>query len=193
MIEYISGILADKQSNFCVVDVNGLGYKINISTNTFNQLKTINQNVKILIYFSVSENNQSLFGFYEKNEKELFMLLIGISGIGPKTAINMLSAVPVEEFKNRLIAGEVKMLTMLPGIGPKTARRIIVELKDKFVELNSEDLPIESENNNIDAYYALKNLGYQSSKIKVVINEILGKNSNLKTEEIIKEALKLLK
>ena len=193
MIEYISGILADKQSNFCVVDVNGLGYKINISTNTFNQLKKINQNVKILIYFSVSENNQSLFGFYKKNEKELFMLLIGISGIGPKTAINMLSAVPVEEFKNRLIAGEVKMLTMLPGIGPKTARRIIVELKDKFVELNSEDLPIESENNNIDAYYALKNLGYQSSKIKVVINEILGKNSNLKTEEIIKEALKLLK
>ena len=146
-----------------------------------------------MIYFSVSENNQSLFGFYKKNEKELFMLLIGISGIGPKTAINMLSAVPVEEFKNRLIAGEVKMLTMLPGIGPKTARRIIVELKDKFVELNSEDLPIESENNNIDAYYALKNLGYQSSKIKVVINEILGKNSNLKTEEIIKESLRLLK
>ena len=193
MIEYISGNLIDKKSDFCVVDVNGLGYKINISTNTFDQLKKINQNVKILIYFSVSENNQSLFGFYKKNEKELFMLLIGISGIGPKTAINMLSAVPVEEFKNRLIAGEVKMLTMLPGIGPKTARRIIVELKDKFVELNSEDLPIESENNNIDAYYALKNLGYQSSKIKVVINEILGKNSNLKTEEIVKESLKLLK
>ena len=193
MIEYISGILIDKKSDFCIVDVNGLGYKINISTNTFNQLKKNNQNVKILIYFSVSENNQSLFGFYKKNEKELFMLLIGISGIGPKTAINMLSAVPVEEFKNRLIAGEVKMLTMLPGIGPKTARRIIVELKDKFVELNSEDLPIESENNNIDAYYALKNLGYQSSKIKVVINKILGKNSNLKTEEIIKESLKLLK
>ena len=193
MIEYISGILIDKKSDFCIVDVNGLGYKINISTNTFNQLKKINQNVKILIYFSVSENNQSLFGFYKNNEKELFMLLIGISGIGPKTAINMLSAVPVEEFKNRLIAGEVKMLTMLPGIGPKTARRIIVELKDKFVELNSEDLPIESENNNIDAYYALKNLGYQSSKIKVVINKILGKNSNLKTEEIIKESLKLLK
>tara|TARA_B100001750_G_C15229074_1_gene457186 strand:- start:81 stop:662 length:582 start_codon:yes stop_codon:yes gene_type:complete len=193
MIEYISGILIDKKSDFCIIDVNGLGYKINISTNTFNQLKKINQNVKILIYFSVSENNQSLFGFYKNNEKELFMLLIGISGIGPKTAINMLSAVPVEEFKNRLIAGEVKMLTMLPGIGPKTARRIIVELKDKFVELNSEDLPIESENDNIDAYYALKNLGYQPSKIKVVINEILGKNSNLKTEEIIKESLKLLK
>ena len=193
MIEYISGILIDKKSDFCIVDVNGLGYKINISRNTFNQLKKINQNIKILIYFSVSENNHSLFGFYENNEKELFMLLIGISGIGPKTAINMLSAVPVEEFKNRLIAGEVKMLTMLPGIGPKTARRIIVELKDKFVELSSEDLPIESENNNIDAYYALKNLGYQASKIKVVINEILGKNSNLKTEEIIKESLKLLK
>jgi len=193
MIEYISGILADKQSNFCVVDVNGLGYKINISTNTFNQLKKINQNVKILIYFSVSENNQSLFGFYEKNEKELFMLLIGVSGIGPKTAINMLSAVPAEEFKKRLILGEVKMLTMLPGIGPKTARRIIVELKDKFVELNNEDLPIESDNSNIDAYYALKNLGYQSNKIKVVINKILGENNNLKTEEIIKESLKLLK
>ena len=105
----------------------------------------------------------------------------------------MLSAVPAEEFKKRLIVGEVKMLTMLPGIGPKTARRIIVELKDKFVELNNEDLPIESDNSNIDAYYALKNLGYQSNKIKVVINEILGENNNLKTEEIIKKSLKLLK
>ena len=193
MIEYISGILIDKKSDFCIVDVNGLGYKINISTNTFDQLKKINQNVKILIYFSVSENNQSLFGFYKKNEKELFMLLIGISGIGPKTAINMLSAVPVEEFKNRLIAGEVKMLTMLPGIGPKTARRIIVELKDKFVDVSKNELPIETNSQNSDAFYALKSLGFHPKVINEAINKVISLNKKISTEELIKQSLKILK
>ena len=81
-------------------------------------------------YFNVNENSQELYGFLDILEKDLFMLLIGVSGIGPKTAINLLSAVSPEEFKKRLIASEVSMLTALPGIGPKTARRIIVELKD---------------------------------------------------------------
>ena len=196
MIEYISGILIDKKSDFCIIDVNGLGYKINISTNTFNQLKKINQNVKILIYFSVSENNQSLFGFYKRNEKELFMLLIGISGIGPKTAINMLSAVPVEEFKNRLIAGEVKMLTMLPGIGPKTARRIIVELKDKFIKMADDDMPIEDDAGTIpamtEASDALISLGFKFKDVQNILKSIINNDGPDNTENLIRKALKLL-
>ena len=193
MIEYISGILIEKKSDYCVIDVNGMGYKVNISINTFDKLHDKDKKVKLFTYFSVSENSQSLFGFLDNDEKDLFLMLISVSGIGPKTAINMLSAVPPQEFKNRLIAGEVKMLTMLPGIGPKTARRIIVELKDKFVDSDSNELPIENDNKNIDAYYALKSLGYKSNVINSIINDILKIDKKLKTEEIIKEALKLLK
>ena len=141
MIEYIYGNLILKSPNYCIIDINGMGYKVNITNNGFDKLSNINTKVKLLIYFSVSENSQALFGFFDATERDLFLMLISISGIGPKTAINMLSSVTPQEFKDRLIAGEVKMLTMIPGVGPKTARRIIVELKDKFVELNSEDLP----------------------------------------------------
>ena len=193
MIEYIYGPLVEKKTNYCIVDINGMGYNIIISLNTFNNLPDINEKVKILTYFSVSENNQSLFGFSDIGEKELFLLLIGVSGIGPKTAINMLSAVPPKEFKNRLIAGEVKMLTSLPGIGPKTARRIIVELKDKFIDSGNEELPIEEDNTNTDAFYALRSLGFRSNDIRRVVNEVLKENKDLKTELVIKESLKLLR
>ena len=193
MIEYIYGPLVEKKTNYCIIDINGMGYNIIISLNAFNNLPDINEKVKILTYFSVSENNQSLFGFYDRGEKELFILLIGVSGIGPKTAINMLSAVPPKEFKNRLIAGEVKMLTSLPGIGPKTARRIIVELKDKFIDSGNEELPIEEDNANTDAFYALRSLGFRSNDIRRVVNEVLKENKDLKTELVIKESLKLLR
>ena len=193
MIEYIYGPIVEKKTNYCILDINGMGYNIIISLNTFNNLPDINEKVKILTYFSVSENNQSLFGFSDRGEKELFLLLIGVSGIGPKTAINMLSAVPPKEFKNRLIAGEVKMLTSLPGIGPKTARRIIVELKDKFIDSGNEELPIEEDNTNTDAFYALRSLGFRSNDIRKVVNEVLKENKDLKTELVIKESLKLLR
>ncbi len=193
MIEYIYGPLVEKKTNYCIIDINGMGYNIIISLNTFNNLPDINEKVKILTYFSVSENNQSLFGFTDRGEKDLFLLLIGVSGIGPKTAINMLSAVPPKEFKNRLIAGEVKMLTSLPGIGPKTARRIIVELKDKFIDSGNEELPIEEDNTNTDAFYALRSLGFRSNDIRRVVNEVLKENKDLKTELVIKESLKLLR
>tara|TARA_B100002052_G_scaffold263490_1_gene258668 strand:- start:45 stop:626 length:582 start_codon:yes stop_codon:yes gene_type:complete len=193
MIEYIYGSVVEKKTNYCIIDINGMGYNIIISLNTFNNLPDINEKVKILTYFSVSENNQSLFGFTDRGEKELFLLLIGVSGIGPKTAINMLSAVPPKEFKNRLIAGEVKMLTSLPGIGPKTARRIIVELKDKFIDSGNEELPIEEDNTNTDAFYALRSLGFRSNDIRRVVNEVLKENKDLKTELVIKESLKLLR
>tara|TARA_B100002051_G_scaffold92971_1_gene88856 strand:+ start:1423 stop:2004 length:582 start_codon:yes stop_codon:yes gene_type:complete len=193
MIEYIYGSVVEKKTNYCIIDINGMGYNIIISLNTFNNLPDINEKVKILTYFSVSENNQSLFGFTDRGEKDLFLLLIGVSGIGPKTAINMLSAVPPKEFKNRLIAGEVKMLTSLPGIGPKTARRIIVELKDKFIDSGNEELPIEEDNTNTDAFYALRSLGFRSNDIRRVVNEVLKENKDLKTELVIKESLKLLR
>ncbi|SVB54804.1 uncharacterized protein METZ01_LOCUS207658, partial [marine metagenome] len=140
----------------------------------------------------VTENSQQLFAFLDVIERELFIMLIGVSGIGPKTAILLLSAVSPEEFKRRLIVGEVSMLTALPGIGPKTARRIIIELKDKFVKLSSDDLPKEESNYDpeiSDAYDALLALGFQMKDIRNVITVIQKMDIAMKTEEIIKEAL----
>ena len=193
MIEYISGKLINKTTSTIVVDLNGMGYLINCSLNCYDKLPNINSDIFILVYFHIHENNQELYGFVDETERHLFKLLIGISGIGPKTAINMLSAVPPEEFKNRLIAGEVKMLTSLPGIGPKTARRIIIELKDEFGNFNKDDMPLENDISSNDAFSALKNLGFDTKSITEVINTILKKNKNINTEEIIKKALQLLK
>ena len=194
MIEFISGKLIKKESNSILVDVSGIGYKIFISLNSYNNLCSINEQISIDTYFHVNENSQSLYGFKDKLEKELFSMLISVSGIGPKTAINLLSAVHPNDFKARIIAGEVKMLTSLPGIGPKTAKRIIIELKDKFIKTKDDELPLEEDSKvSKDAYYALLSLGFHSQKIKEVIKNILDDDSNIRTEDLIKESLKRLR
>ena len=193
MIEFLSGILFKKSPNYSIIDVNGIGYKVNCSINCYDMLPDLNAKVSLLIYFHIHDNNQELYGFLDENERHLFKMLISISGIGPKTAINMLSTASPNEFKNMLISGEVKMLTSLPGIGPKTARRIIVELKDEFGKFDNEDLPVEEDSLNSDAYSALKNLGFAPRLIRSVINDVMKENNNLETEDIIKKALQLLK
>ena len=194
MIEYVTGVLLKKEPNYIVVDVNGIGYKISISLNSYDALKEVNQKISIDTFFHVSENNQSLYGFSDSLEKELFTMLISVSGIGPKTAISLLSAVKPNDFKQRLIAGEVKMLTSLPGIGPKTAKRIIIELKDKFIDSDVNELPVEdSEAYNSDAYNALLNLGFKSNHVRRIIEEVISTDSEIGTEDLIKESLKKLR
>ena len=193
MIVSITGKIVKKNPNQIIIDLNGLGYLCHISTNTFDNLPLVGEEVSLLTYFSVSEHNQELYAFFEELERNLFIMLIGVSGIGPKTAIGLLAAVTPEEFKRRLIAGEVGMLTALPGIGPKTARRIIVELKDKFVKLGSEELPVEDngETSSVktEVFQALETLGYKTIHINKILREITKENSNLNTQEIIKIAL----
>ena len=195
MIANLTGILISKSPSEIIIDVNGIGYLCHISNNTYDSLPDLDKEVSILIYHQISENNQSLYAFSEKTEKEIFLMLISVSGIGPKTGINLLSSVSAEEFKRRLIAGEVEMLSALPGIGPKTARRIIVELKDKFISCSIDDLPIENNQNNEaykDTYNALKSLGFNHNEINKCLSKLINENDNLKTQELIKESLKLL-
>ncbi len=192
MIVNIRGILARKMPEEIVIETGGLGYACRISINTYDQLPKPGSEVSLLTYFQVTENSQALFAFANETERELFIMLIGVSGIGPKTAIVLLSAVSPDEFKRRLIAGEVSMLTALPGIGPKTARRIIVELKDKFVKLSADDLTREDSDVKpevSDAYDALLALGFQLKKIRNVITKVQNENKDLSTEEMIKLAL----
>ena len=192
MIVMIKGNIVSKEPNEVIIEAGGLGYACKISTNTYDDLLNVNDEVELSTYFHVTENSQSLFAFSNLTEKELFLLLIGVSGIGPKTAIILLSSITPEEFKKRLIAGEVGMLTALPGIGPKTARRIIVELKDKFVKLSADELPKEEGDANPefnDAYDALLALGFLSQDIKNEIGKVYQKGSGMKTEEIVRKVL----
>ena len=194
MIEFISGYLLEKTPNTTVIDTHGIGYKIFISLNTYNSLPKLNQKITLMTYFNVSEKNQELFGFNSKIEKELFIMLISVSGIGPKIAINLLSFVQPDDFKQRIITGEVELLTSLPGIGPKTARRIIVELKDKFIKSNTNDLPIESNSAvDSDVYSALINLGFKSGDVRIALNKINQNNKELSIEDKIKKALQSLR
>ena len=196
MIVTIRGILTRKMPDEIVIEISGLGYACYISTNTYDNLPKLGEEVSLLTYFHVTENSQQLFAFADVTERELFIMLIGVSGIGPKTAIVLLSAVSPDEFKKRLIASEVSMLTALPGIGPKTARRIIVELKDKFVKLSPDDLPREDSNIKpevSDAYDALLALGFQMKDIRKVISKVQNGEKELGAEEMIKQALKELR
>ena len=192
MIVSIRGKLTQKSPDEIVIETSGLGYVCFISNNTYDKLPKLGEEVSLLTYFQVTENNQQLFAFREITERELFMMLIGVSGIGPKTAIVLLSAVSPDEFKRRLIASEVTMLTALPGIGPKTARRIIVELKDKFVKLSKDELPKEESDITpevSDAYDALLALGFQMKDIRNSITTVQNQGEKLSTEELIKLAL----
>ena len=192
MIVTIRGKLIRKMPAEIIIEDGGLGYALSISTNTYDQLPKLGDEISLLTYFHVTENNQSLFAFSDEIERELFLMLIGVSGIGPKTAIVLLSSVTPDEFKRRLIAGEVSMLTALPGIGPKTARRIIVELKDKFVKLSADDLPREDDDivpEVSDAYDALLALGFQMQDIRRAIGKVQNGSQDLKTEEIVKIVL----
>ena len=192
MIVSIRGKLTQKMPEEIIIETGGLGYVCYISNNTYDHLPKPGEEVSLLTYFHVTENNQQLFAFSELTERELFMMLIGVSGIGPKTAIALLSAVSPDEFKRRLIASEVGMLTALPGIGPKTARRIIVELKDKFVKLSKDELPKEELDVTpqvSDAYDALLALGFQMKDIKNAISKASNQSEKLNAEELIKEAL----
>ena len=193
MIEYISGKLISKNQSLAVIDVNGLGYRVNITNNTLEKLPSPENLVKLLIFFHVYENGQELYGFSDEKERFLFTKLITISGIGPKTAINMLSVLPPEEFRNRLISGEVKLLTSLPGIGPKTAKRIIIELKDDLGSSDSSELGIKETSKVNDASSALKNLGFSPILIREAVTKVLKDNKELSTEKIITESLRILK
>jgi Holliday junction DNA helicase RuvA len=128
MFACISGKLVQKEPTAVVIDANGIGYLINIPLSTYSALPAPGQNAKLLIYHHVREDIQALYGFSTKEEKDLFLLLINISGIGPKMAVTILSGANPDQFRKRIQDGDIKALTLIPGIGLKTAKRIVVEL-----------------------------------------------------------------
>ena len=195
MIEFLRGRIYSKTFNSLTLDVKGVGYSCFITKNTYDRLPSKGEECLIITYFQVTENSQSLFGFYDEKEKTFFELLIGVSGIGPKTAINLLSSISPDEFKDRIISGEVSKLKLLPGIGAKSAKRIIVELKDKLIKVDENDLPQDddfSNKNYKDAFDALMALGYKSSDFKDLLIETINKEKDLDIQSLIKKILNKL-
>ena len=196
MIYQVSGNLIAKHKDFVVIEVSGIGFKITSTTNTINTIK-LEQKILLHTYLHVREDALDLYGFYSTLEREVFLLLIGISGIGPKLAITILSGILPDELKDKIISGDIASLTSIPGVGAKTAKRIIVELKDKFTKIEEGSLGFSDKLNSKlydDALNALLSLGYSSQQSKQVLDHIAnGKDDNKQNiETIIKTALKRL-
>ena len=196
MIHTIRGRLIERKPTLIVVEVNGIGYEVNIPLSTFEKLPEVNQECFIWIHHHIREGSEALYGFASREEREFFQLLISISGIGPRLAIGMMSGTSVDDFRQRIISGDIKSLTALPGIGPKTAKRIIVELKEKFVELPSDDLLIPAARSRMssienDAFLALLSLGYRKHEAQKVMEKVRKKFPEIEdVETYIKVALK---
>ena len=196
MIYQVSGNLITKHKDFVIIEVSGIGFKIVCTTNTINTIK-LKQKILLHTYLHVREDALDLYGFYSTLEREVFLLLIGISGIGPKLAITILGGILPDELKDKIISGDVGSLTSIPGVGAKTAKRIIVELKDKFTKIEEGSLGFSDKLNSKlydDALNALSSLGYSPQQSKQVLNRIAnGKDDNKHNiESIIKAALKRL-
>ena len=176
MIERIIGTIVKKDSNGVVLDVNGIGLKINMSINSLELIPSIGELTQVFTYLNVKEDILDLYGFFNNIERETFLLLISISGIGPKLALTILSGVTTDNLKDSIIAGDVPSLTRVPGVGAKTAKRIIVELKEKFISIDADNLGIAEEKHFSshfqDVLNALIALGYKNNHAKQVCNEL---------------------
>lgn len=193
MIAHISGTLAQKIPGEIVVDVNGVGYQISIPLNVFYRLPEIGGRVSLQVYTHVREDTLQLFGFQDGAEKQIFLLLTAVSGIGPKLAVNILSGIAAEDLARALKEGDQVRLVGIPGVGRKLAERMIVELKDKFMTLSSagaSSKPRERDSHLMqDAVSALVNLGYRKGEAENNVRAVLEGGEDA-LENILKEALR---
>lgn len=201
MIEYIKGELTEVTPAYAVVEAHGVGYGLNISLNTYSGIQN-KKEVKLYAFESIREDAHVLFGFASKQEREMFMLLITVSGVGANTARMILSAMSAAELCNVISTGNEKMLKTVKGIGLRTAQRIIVDLKDKIAtSAIAEEMPAgivvqaAAMNNEVrdEAIGALTMLGFAPAPSAKVVSEILSDNPQLPVEQVVKLALKQIK
>ncbi len=196
MFAYIKGSLEQKSNNYVVIDVGGIGYKIFMATKAIEALGEIGEIVKVHTHYYVREDNISLYGFNTNEELRMFELLLQVSGIGAKSAIAMLSEISPSSFALAVISDDISQLVKIPGIGKKTAARIVLELKDKLkteetiTKTEEVKLSISNEEETSEAIAALQVLGYTKREIEKALENVDTKN--LQLEEIIKQGLKNL-
>ena len=207
MLAYIKGNLEMKMTEYIVIDVGGLGYKVFMAENGIEKIGNIGENIKVYTHYRVREDDISIFGFNTLEELKMFELLLGVSGVGAKTALGMLAICEPSEFALAIVSEDVKTLTQIPGIGPKSAKRIILELKDKIktqqqveaiknkienkTETNSKIQEVlQTEGKAKEAIEALQVLGYNKKEIEKALEKLDVKE--LSTEELIKKGLRIL-
>ena len=196
MIYQVNGSLVSKHKDFVVVKVGGFGMKVASTANTINTVN-INEEIQLYTYLHVREDILDLYGFHSIFEREIFLLLIGISGIGPKLGVTILSGILPDELKNKVISDDISALTAIPGVGAKTAKRIIIELKDKFIKIGDENLGFKDDLSHKlydDALNALSSLGYSPQQSKKALSQIFKEKDDKgnSIEVVIKAALKHL-
>lgn len=193
MIAHIQGKLVEKTPTDVVIDCNGVGYHINISLHTFSLLPQ-SDFVKLYTYLQIKEDAHSLYGFVEKSERELFKLLLSVSGIGAGIARTMLSSLDPKQIIQAIAGGDVGTIQSIKGIGNKTAQRVILDLRDKVLKIyDLDEISVAQHNiNREESLSALEVLGYVRKNAEKVVDKILKDNPEASVETIIKQALKNL-
>lgn len=200
MIAHIQGVLAYKSVSHVIVDVHGIGYRIFVPLTTFYELPETGQSVSLNTYTHVKEDALHLFGFHTAEDQSIFQLLLSVSGIGPKLALNILSGIPARDLIRAVTQGNLGRLVSIPGVGKKTAERMVLELRDKFVKIDTGAIVSEGavgrpadEAIKEDALSALVNLGYKSAAANKIVDRIAAESSGaLSLDFLLKEALKRL-
>jgi Holliday junction DNA helicase RuvA len=193
MITHIRGKLVEKNPTFAVIETNGVGYWLNISLNTYSQLPD-NEFVILYTHLSIKEDAHTLYGFINKTEREIFRLLISVSGVGPSIARTMLSSMTTDEIQQAIAPNNVSVIQSVKGIGVKTAQRVLVDLRDKISKTYAVDEVYVSQSNTVknEALSALEVLGFNKKQVEKVVDKILLDDKNLSVEVLIKNALKNL-
>ena len=197
MIDSIHGIIEKKEPTNLFIKLNGFVFNISICIRDYEKLPSVGKKIDVLTYLNVRENLMELYGFLNKERRDLFIQLILVSGIGPRTAINLLSNVSVQNFKENIITEDIQSLSLIPGIGPKTAKRIVVEIKEKITFDSSSKRALDTSKINFnidDIYTALSSLGYKKSQIDKSIKKLNDSNSfEGNIEDVIKKILSTIR
>lgn len=193
MITQLQGKLVEKNPTNVVIDCNGVGYFVNISLNTYAALPE-GEAIKLYTYLQIKEDAHTLYGFLTKAEREVFILLISVSGVGAGTARTMLSSLTAAQVRNAIVNGEIATIQSVKGIGAKTAQRVVLDLKDKMLKLQDfADAPISAvSTHKEEALAALEVLGFVRKQAEKVVDKIVQASEALSVEDIIKQALKSL-
>lgn len=193
MITHLQGKLVEKNPTHVVIDCNGVGYMVHISLNTFSQIPD-QENIKLFTYLQVREDAQNLFGFSSIAEREMFILLLSVSGIGAGTARTMLSSLTPKQVREGIAAEDVSLIQSIKGIGAKTAQRVIIDLKDKVLKIyDLDEVSVVKNNTNKDeALSALEVLGFHKKQADKVLQKIIETQPDIAVENLIKLALKNL-
>ncbi|HEY5564424.1 MAG TPA: Holliday junction branch migration protein RuvA [Rhodothermia bacterium] len=195
MIAYVSGKLVERTPARVVIDVHGVGLEVHIPASSFDRLPAIGELVRLLTFHYVREDNMQLFGFATQSERRVFESMLGVSGVGPRLALAALSALDVQELRRAIVGGDAALLTRIPGVGRKTAERLVIELRDRFAVVDLSEStstgPKSDGSARLDALAALESLGLSRAAAEERIRRVMRDHPGLETaEQLIKLALR---